>query len=349
MNKIVYVTGCLGFIGAYVTRACLKQGWYVIGVDKETYASRLENLEEFKMYKDHFKYIKSDINDLTSLYECDYVINTAAESHVDSSIINSDEFIESNINGVKNLLQLIRQKDQFQMPTLIHFSTDEVYGDILNGSHTEEHLLKPSNPYSATKAAADMLILAWARTFKVPYIIVRPTNNYGLGQYPEKLIPKICKYINLNKRIPLHNLGKPKRIWLHAADTANAIIEIIKSNNKNEIYNISGNIELCNYQVVSKIVKILGLKDDFSHVPEESYKYKGYGHDLNPNFTNNNPDIYKIENNSKIVDFLYERKGHDLRYSLDDSKLRKLGWENEYILDKELPSVVDFYVNNFIW
>jgi dTDP-glucose 4,6-dehydratase len=179
MKKIVYVTGCLGFIGAYVTQACLEKGWYVIGVDKMTYASQPERLAAFEK-NPNFKFIKSDINDLTSLLDCDYVINTAAETHVDNSIVSSDEFLHSNINGVKHLLELIRQKGLFKMPTLLHFSTDEVYGDISEGAHTEKDLLKPSNPYSATKAAADMLILAWARTFKVPYVIVRPPTTMAL-------------------------------------------------------------------------------------------------------------------------------------------------------------------------
>jgi dTDP-glucose 4,6-dehydratase len=325
MKKIVYVTGCLGFIGSYVTRACLEQGWYVIGVDKGTYAARYENLKEFEKYGPNcFKFINSDINDLTSLFDCDYIINTAAETHVDNSIVSSDEFIHSNINGVKHLLDLIRLKSKFTMPTLLHFSTDEVYGDIKEGSHTETDLLKPSNPYSATKAAADMLITAWGRTFKVPYIIVRPTNNYGIGQYPEKLVPKVCKFINLGKKVPLHNNGTPKRVWLHAKDTANAVITIIKNNENNEclneIYNIGGDIELPNIEIVEKVHKLLI-----------------------------SPSVQSSDWKDEICDFNYTRAGQDVRYSLDDNKLRKLGWKNECNLDTELQSIVEFYKNNFIW
>lgn len=315
MSKIVYVTGCLGFIGAYVTRACLQKGWYVIGVDKCTYAARRENLTEFYGYGKSFKFIESDINDLTSLYDCDYVINTAAESHVDNSIVSSDVFLKSNINGVKHLLDLIRQKGQGKMPTLLHFSTDEVYGDISEGSHTETDLLKPSNPYSATKAAADMLVLAWNRTFKVPYIIVRPTNNYGSGQYVEKLIPKTCKYLQLGRKIPLHNNGTPYRMWLHAHDTASAVVAIIEAGVVNEIYNISGNTELQNREVVSKIVESM------------------YG-------------INEIDN---YCDFTYSREGQDVRYSLDDSKLKSLGWVPKRQFDVELKMVIAFYLENFIW
>jgi len=319
MSKVVYVTGCLGFIGAYVTKACLEQGWYVIGVDKVTYAAQPNKLLEFHTYGQHFKFIKSDINDLDKLYDCDYVINTAAETHVDNSIISSKEFLHSNINGVQHLLELIRQKERFKMPTLLHFSTDEVYGDITNGSHTETDLLKPSNPYSATKAAADMLILAWNRTFKVPYIIVRPTNNYGIGQYVEKLIPKTCKLLQLGKKIPLHNNGTPKRVWLHAKDTANAIITLINSNVHNEIYNIGGDTELQNIEVVRKIYGDMTTKAAAEH------------------------------NVEFVCDFSYHRDGQDVRYSLDDSKLRALGWKNECNFDKELPEIVNYYNKNFIW
>ena len=326
MSKIVYVTGCLGFIGAYVTEACLAQGWHVIGVDKMTYASQPERLKTFEALggPNRFKFIQSDINDLDRLYDCDYVINTAAETHVDNSIVSSKEFLHSNVNGVHRLLELVRSKERYRMPILLHFSTDEVYGDITEGAHKETDLLKPSNPYSATKAAADMLILAWHRTFKVPYVIVRPTNNYGIGQYPEKLIPKTCKLLQMGKAIPLHNKGLPKRIWLHANDTANAIITIINNGPHhggkavNEIYNISGNCELSNIDVVTKIYELV--------IPLHAQ--------------------YSVESR---CDFSYNRDGQDVRYSLDDSKLRALGWENKCELDKELPNVVAYYKEKFVW
>ena len=170
--KVVYVTGCLGFIGSYVTRACLNKGWYVKGVDKGTYAANKELLKEFKEYNT-FSFVDCDINDLKFLYDCDYIINTAAETHVGNSIANSDDFVFSNVNGVHNLLELIKNHrgEHSTKPTLLHFSTDEVYGDIAEGEHIETDLLKPSNPYSATKAAADMLVTAWGRTYDLPYII----------------------------------------------------------------------------------------------------------------------------------------------------------------------------------
>ncbi len=315
MKKIVYVTGCLGFIGSYVTRACLERGWYVKGVDKITYASRPELLKEFKKY-DNFTFHKEDIVDLKWLYDCDYIINTAAETHVDNSIVRSDDFIHSNINGVYNLLELIRKNNNFKMPTLLHFSTDEVYGDIVGGAHKETDLLKPSNPYSATKAAADQLILAWNRTYKVPYVIVRPTNNYGVGQYVEKLIPKSCKFLTVGRKILLHDNGEPYRMWLHAKDTANAIITIIESGKINEIYNISGDYEQKNIDTVKKILDLY---------VENAVDYNNY------------------------IDFEYSRAGQDVRYSVDDSKLKSLGWKPTTIFDDELPAVVNFYKDNFIW
>lgn len=321
MKLTVYVTGCLGFIGAYVTEACLKQGWHVIGVDKITYAAQPDRLHDFETYgPNQFKFIQSDINDLDRLYDCDYVINTAAETHVDNSIVSSKEFLHSNVNGVHRLLELVRSKERFRMPVLLHFSTDEVYGDITEGAHGESDLLRPSNPYSATKAAADMLILAWGRTFKVPYVIVRPTNNYGVGQYTEKLIPKVCKCLHLGKKIPLHNHGTPKRTWLHAKDTANAVITLIKEQEEG-IFNIGGNCELPNIEVVKKIVEIYDGKEG----------------------------RLKLLDPTQYCDFSYHREGQDVRYSLDDSKLRALGWTNKCDIDKELPTVVTYYKNKFVW
>jgi dTDP-glucose 4,6-dehydratase len=313
MKKIVYVTGCLGFIGVHITRHCLDKGWYVIGVDKMTYASNESFLLEFKKFP-NFKFIKSDINDLDMLYDCDYIINTAAETHVDNSIERSDHFVHSNIDGVHHLLKLINQKLKHRTPILLHFSTDEVYGDILEGSHTENDVLKPSNPYSATKAAADMLVLAWSRTYNLSYVILRPTNNYGIGQYVEKLIPKSVKYLSVGKKIDLHNKGTPVRTWLHAEDTARAVITIIESGVKNEIFNISGNYEEKNIEVVKKIIKLV----------------------------NGDTEIEKY-----LTDMI--RPGQDLRYSIDDTKLKNLGWSANADFDKELEKVVEYYRNNFIW
>ncbi len=315
-TKIVYVTGCLGFIGYHVTEACLKQGWYVRGIDKGTYAANWNLLKNLKNY-DNFVFEHLDINDLDKLYDCDYVINTAAETHVDNSIISNGIFLKSNINGVHRLLELIKEKShgrKYDIPTFLHFSTDEVYGDILHGSHTETDLLKPSNPYSATKASADLLIQAWSRTYNLPYIIVRPTNNYGIGQYVEKLIPKTVKYLTIGRPIDLHDKGLPRRTWLHASDTANAIISIINAKVENEIYNISGNIELPNIEVVKKIIHFM-----YQDTHTEAY----------------------------IRDLV--RPGQDVRYSIDDTKLRNLGWTPKANFDNELEKIVTYYKSNFVW
>jgi dTDP-glucose 4,6-dehydratase len=316
MNKIVYVTGCLGFIGSYVTRKCLERGWHVRGIDKITYASNPNLLYEF-LENPNFVFEEKDINDIEFLYECDYFINTAAETHVGNSIVKSEDFLYSNVNGVYHILELLRnyRQESTTLPTFIHFSTDEVYGDIENGSHGEKDILKPSNPYAATKAAADQLILAWARTYNLPYVILRPTNNYGIGQYVEKLIPKSVKFLSLDRKIPLHNGGTPIRNWLNADDTAEAVMVIIDSKVQNEIFNICGGFEQSNLETVSKIINLM--------LPNEN--------------VNGHLDLHIV------------RVGQDIRYALDDSKLRALGWSPKKIFDQELPKIVEYYKNNFIW
>lgn len=316
--KVVYITGCLGLIGSHLTRLCLNKGWYVKGVDKITYAARPDLLHEFIAYP-NFDFIEKDICDLDRLIDCDYFINTAAETHVDNSIRRSDDFLKSNVNGVHNILELLRtyKKEGLITPTFLHFSTDEVYGDIKEGEHLETDILKPSNPYSATKAAADQLILAWARTYGIPYVIVRPTNNYGIGQYAEKLIPKACRCLKLGKKIPLHDMGKPIRNWLHAEDTASGVVKIIESGKQNEIYNIAGGFEQSNLDTVKKIIA-------------------SYFGSLPKNFEDH-------------IDFSVCRAGQDVRYSLNDDKLRNLGWSPNKKFDKEIKKIVSVHKKEFIW
>lgn len=311
--KVVYITGCLGFIGYHITKKCLDLGWYVAGVDKETYAANLNFLPELLKYK-NFKYIKKDINDIDYILDCDYIINTAAESHVDNSISGSEVFLRSNINGVHNLLQNLK-KNKFKVPVFLHFSTDEVYGDIEQGSHCETDMLKPSNPYSATKAAADMLISAWARTHNIPWVIVRPTNNYGVGQYVEKLIPKAVKSLTIGRKIPLHENGLPRRTWLHVSDTVNAIITIIEKGVVGEIFNISGNFETSNIVIAKKIIELVKDSTDYD----------------------------------QHLDLTWSRPGQDVRYSINDNKLKSLGWSATANFDVELEKIVMFYKQNFIW
>jgi dTDP-glucose 4,6-dehydratase len=316
MTKVVYVTGCIGFIGYHVTKKCLDAGYHVLGIDSKTYASNLNLLPELLKYP-RFKFLELDINDLDRLHDCDYFINTAAETHVDNSIVSSDVFLRSNINGVHKILELIKAMPKARRPVLLHFSTDEVYGDIVDGFHTETDLLKPSNPYSATKAAADMLVTAWARTYDVPYVIVRPTNNYGIGQYVEKFIPKAIKNLSLGRPIIMHDNGSPRRTWLHVSDTATAVIKIIESNIVNETYNISGNYEEQNIVVAKKIVDL---------------------------FFNQNITHYE-----EFMDFSEKRVGQDVRYAIDDSKLKTLGWNPEANFNEALVDIVKYYKENFIW
>jgi dTDP-glucose 4,6-dehydratase len=174
-------------------------------------------------------------------------------------------------------------------------------------------MLKPSNPYSATKAAADMLITAFGRTYNIPYVIVRPTNNYGIGQYTEKFIPHTVKYLSLGKAAPLHDAGTPRRTWLYAGDTANAVITIIEAEVQNEIYNIAGNYEEQNLVVANRILELLNLKGD------------------------------------DWLDLGVTRQGQDVRYSVDDTKLQALGWKAEADFDKELKQIVKYYKNHFVW
>jgi len=315
--KLIVITGCLGFIGSYVTRACLERGWKVYGVDKCTYASNPSLLEEFKKNA-NFSFVQEDIATLTSLPDCDYVINVAAETHVGNSILDSADFIHTNVDGVKNLLDVVRFKPAniCAKPVFFHFSTDEVYGDITTGSHTEQDLMNPSNPYSASKAASDMLIKAWARTYGIEYIILRPTNNYGIYQHTEKLVPLAVKLLQWGKKIRLHDAGTPVRNWLHAEDTATAVIAIIESGIKNEIFNVAGGFEQQNKETVKKIIQ----------------------------------EYYSIDTNwEEYVDLGYERPGQDVRYALNDTKLRTLGWKPSKIFDTEIKGIVEFYKNKFYW
>ena len=315
--KLVVITGCLGLIGSHVTRQCLEKGWKVYGVDCRTYAANEEFLTDFYHYP-NFTFVEKNIATLKYLPDCDYVINIAAESHVGNSIIDSTDFMTSNVMGVKNLLDLIRQKQAnvSDRPVFFHFSTDEVYGDITQGEHIETDILKPSNPYSASKAAADMLVMAWGRTYDLKYLILRPTNNYGIGQYPEKLIPLTVKLLMRNKKIKLHDKGEPIRNWLHSDDTASAVVALIEAGKDDGIYNVAGGFEQKNIDTVSKVIEC----------------YFGEKRNL-----------------SEYLDLSYAREGQDVRYALNDNKLRSIGWSPQKSFDHELKHIVEHYKNNFKW
>jgi dTDP-glucose 4,6-dehydratase len=271
------------------------------------------------MLNPKFKFENKNICNIDRLVDCDYFINIAAETHVDNSIRDSKVFVDSNIYGVHNILELLKtyKKEGYVVPTLIHFSTDEVYGDIADGEHFETDILKPSNPYSATKAAADQLIIAWSRTYDIPFNIIRPTNNYGEGQYVEKLIPKSCKFIGLERKIPLHNQGTPVRNWLHAKDTALAVLKIIEAGKQNEIYNVAGGFEQSNVDTVRKVLNAYFGKE--------------------------------VDNYQDFINFGIERPGQDVRYALNDDKIRGLGWTPQCVFDDEIKKIVEYYKTHFIW
>ncbi len=300
--KLVLVTGGLGFIGKHFVKRCLDLGAFVTNVDIVNYAADRFANEEFKAHS-NYRHIEADVASLGHLPECDWLVNLAAESHVDNSIADSRKFCHSNIIGVQRLLELTRAKTASGAPHFIQISTDEVYGDIAEGRHTELDPLRPSNPYSATKAAADMLVLGWARTYGLRYNIVRMTNNYGSNQYPEKLIPKSA--LRMRRGLPalMQGDGSYLRCWLHVEDSVEAILTIINSGEINTIYNVRSDCELPNIEVLRKLAAILGVseKDAYIGIPN--------------------------------------RVGQDIRYSLDDSRLRALGWKPERNFDEELGKI----------
>jgi dTDP-glucose 4,6-dehydratase len=302
-SKIFLVTGGLGFIGKHFCRRCLELGHFVTNVDMVNYASDRFVSKEFMGFST-YRHIQEDIVNLKYLPESDYIVNFAAESHVDNSIADNRQFCHSNFMGVQRLLELTRAKGKNDSPRFIQISTDEVYGDLLTGKHVEQDVLRPSNPYSSTKAAADMLILGWARTYHITYNILRMSNNYGPHQYPEKLIPKSCWRIKRGLPALMHGDGSYKRSWLHVEDSVDAILAVIERGEKNCIYNVQGDTELENIEVLRRISHILGVKEEegFLSVPN--------------------------------------RVGQDVRYSLDDDRLRSLGWAPTRNFDESLEKIL---------
>lgn len=301
--KIILVTGGLGFIGKNFVRRALELGHYVTNVDIVNYAADRRASAEFLDF-DHYRHLEQDVATLPYLSECDYVVNFAAESHVDNSIANSSQFCHTNFVGTQRLLELVRAKAPLDRPRFIQISTDEVYGDIHNGAHKETDVLKPSNPYSATKAAADLLVLGWARTYGIKYNILRMTNNYGMHQYPEKLIPKSSFRLLRGRPALIHGDGSYRRSWLHVEDCIDAIFMVIEKGAVDTIYNVNGENELQNIEVVRKIAALAGA-------PEES-----------------------------AIAYIPDRVGQDIRYSLDSSRIRELGWKPTRHFDTELAKIV---------
>ncbi len=255
MSKTVAVTGVAGFIGRVVAEKLLARGDYVYGVDALTYAADPAALAEQQLkYGDQLSVVTRDIRDLGRWPDVEAVIHLAAETHVDNSIDTPNAFVETNVNGTVHLLELTRRKAQHGMPHFIHISTDEVYGPITSGVAMADAPLRPTSPYAASKAAADMLVQSWGRTFGVPYTIVRPTNCYGLGQYAEKLIPKTIRSLKLGKPMTVHGDGSQTRQWLWVEDLADAILMVLDQTVVAPIVNVGGNCHASVRDVVESIV-----------------------------------------------------------------------------------------------
>jgi dTDP-glucose 4,6-dehydratase len=317
MEKII-VTGGLGFIGSNLINI-LKDKYFIINIDKVSYASNFKNI--YSNIK-NYKFYKQDINNkifiknILKKYNPSIIFNLAAETHVDRSIDGPKKFIESNILGVFNILESI--KNYKKKIKLIHISTDEVYGDIKkNHKSREEDRYNPSSPYSSSKAGGDLLIRSYIRTYKIPAIITNCCNNFGPNQYPEKLIPTIIYNILNDKPIPIYGKGENVREWIYVKDHCNALIKIAEKGVVGESYNVGSGTVLNNIQIAKRIISIFKKM-------------------------NNNQNI-----KSKIR-FVKDRPGHDLRYCLDSSKIKnKLKWKCESGFDQRLSETIAWYIKKF--
>ena len=332
MNKYPYkrilVTGGAGFIGSTFIEKILNHfsDFDILNIDKLTYASSHRTLNLFNSYS-NYSFKEIDISEFANLklivdsFLPDLIINFAAESHVDNSISFADEFVQSNILGTYNLLQIALEL-QFSNSCLFHhISTDEVYGDLqpYDDSFTEQSNFRPSSPYSSTKAAADLLVMAWGRTYKLPFLITNCSNNYGPRQHIEKLIPKIIVNAMLEETIPIYGDGKNIRDWIYVEDHINAIFALHNKNIINEVFNIGGNNERANIDLTYLIINQLN-------------KY--------PN----------INVSKKSIKFVKDRKGHDLRYAIDSSKLiKQTNWKPLTPFDEGIKLTIDWYLENSEW
>ena len=317
MKKII-ITGGLGFIGSNLINI-LQKKYFIINVDKVTYASNFKNIDpnikNYKFYKQDINN-KNFINKILEKYNPSIIFNLAAETHVDRSIDGPKKFVDSNILGVFNLLETIRKyKKKIK---LIHISTDEVYGDIKkNYKSKEEDAYNPSSPYSASKASGDLLIKSYIRTYKIPAIITNCCNNFGPNQYPEKLIPTIIYNIINKKPIPIYGRGENVREWIYVKDHCNALIKISEKGKIGENYNIGSGIVLNNIQIAKKIIS--------------SFK-----------------KINQNNNNKSVINLVKDRPGHDLRYCLDSSKIKnKLKWKCKSSFEETINETIIWYINKF--
>ena len=313
MEKLL-ITGGAGFIGSEFVRQAVKQGVEIAIIDKLSYAGDLERLKEVEH---NFAFYKVDVTNQEAVRQVfksekpDTIVHWAAESHVDRSIADPSPFLDTNIKGTLVLLEAARH---YGIRRFINISTDEVYGDLKeDGEFREITPLNPSSPYSVSKASADMLGRAYHRTYEVPVITVRPSNNYGPWQYPEKLIPVVIWKALHNKKVPVYARGENIREWLFVADCTDAVFEIVNNGKPGEIYNVGSGEERRNIDVVKMILQILGKSED-------------------------------------QIEFVKDRLGHDFRYSLNSHKIREeIGWKAKVLFDEGIEKTVAWYVDNIDW
>ncbi len=310
----ILVTGGAGFIGSnFINYMLKKYDYYIINLDKLTYAGNPENLKTAETYK-NYKFIKGDICDknlvLDILDDCDAIINFAAESHVDKSIETPDIFLQTNVNGTVNLLNCALKK---KIQRYVQISTDEVYGSIDKGYFTETTPIAPNSPYSTSKASADLFTYAYFKTFNLPAIITRCSNNYGPYQYPEKLIPFFISKLMENKKVPVYGDGKNVRDWLYVEDHCRGIDLALHKGKEGEIYNIGGHNEKTNLEITSLILKKMG-KDE------------------------------------SLIEFVKDRPAHDRRYAISNDKIKaELGFEPQYTFENGINATIEWYLNNKEW
>ncbi len=311
----VLVCGGAGFIGSAFIRNHLKNNPNdsIINIDNLTIGSNIKNLDEVKKNQ-NYTFKKEDIKNQKKINEfaknVDVIVNFAAESHVDRSISNPLPFIETNILGTYSILEAARKNDKL----FIHVSTDEIYGDAEGtDSFNEKSIIKPSNPYSATKASADHLVFAYTRTYGIKAITTRCTNNFGPYQFPEKLIPKTIIRAMKGLKVPLYGDGMQIRSWIYVLDHVNAIETLISNGKSGEVYNITAWNEITNKTIVEKILNLLGKP-------------------------------------TSLIEYVGDRPGHDRRYSIDASKIQKqTGWKPKYEFEQALKETVDWYTKNQNW
>lgn len=323
------VTGGAGFIGSAVIRQAITQGHEVLNVDKLTYAANLDNLLSVQS-SSKYHFVEADICNgsrmfsVMSEFQPDTIMHLAAESHVDRSIDGPATFIETNIIGTFRLLEAARdylEENKVNNFRFHHISTDEVFGSLgEEGEFTESSNYRPNSPYSASKASSDMLVRAWGETFGLPVVISNCSNNYGPYQFPEKLIPVVIEAARIQKKIPVYGKGENVRDWLYVDDHASALLVIAEKGVIGETYNVGGRAEKKNIDLVRMICSIM---DD--------------------RFPENAP-------HEKLIEFVTDRPGHDLRYAVDCSKIeRELGWRPSVDIQEGMSKTVDWYLENQIW